>query len=306
VVGWRRWRWSISPPTRTSGAPSQRRCRAQHAITVVALATSEIELRAAKATIQLTALEIENRKVQLARLRRIQFGRLFEPLSREIEQLELRLDELETVKAEAASASANAGVPPPVREKRRPKRLPLPDHLPRHEVAHAAPHVDGCGVRRDDVGAWRGRTEVLEYVPSRFQVVRHVRPKLACQRCDAITQAPAPALPIPRGKAGPCLLAHVLVSQYSDHLPLYRQAEIFAREGVDIDRTTMADWVGQVSWLLQPLVERIRQHVFAADKIHANHAPMPVLAPGTGHRPPARRRPAGCGCTCATSAVGRA
>lgn len=253
------------------------------ATAVAELASTAAELRAAKATIQLTALEIEKLKVQLARLRRMQFGQSSERLTREIEQLELRLEELETVEAEATSASADAGVAPPAREKRKPKRLPLPDHLPRHEVVHAAPHADGCGECGGTMSALgEDVTEVLEYVPGRFQVVRHVRPKLACQRCDAITQAPAPALPIPRGKAGPGLLAHVLVSKYADHLPLYRQAEIYAREGVVLDRSTMADWVGQVSWLLQPLVEHIRAHVFAADKIHTDDTPVPVLAPGTG------------------------
>ncbi|KHL24984.1 transposase [Croceibacterium mercuriale] len=247
------------------------------------LASTAAELRAAKAAIQLTALEIEKLKVQLARLRRMQFGQSSERLSREIDQLELRLEDLEAIEAEAISASADAGIPPPAREKRQPKRLPLPDHLPRQEVVHAAPHADGCGACGGTMSALgEDVTEVLEYVPGRFQVVRHVRPKLACQRCDAITQASAPALPIPRGKAGPGLLAHVLVSKYADHLPLYRQAEIYAREGVDLDRSTMADWVGQVSWLLQPLVEHIRRHVFAADKIHTDDTPVPVLAPGSG------------------------
>ncbi len=125
-------------------------------------------------------------------------------------------------------------------------------------------------------------TEVLDYVPGRFHVLRHVRPKLTGERCDAIVQAPAPALPIPRGKAGAALLAHVLVSKYADYLPLYCQAEIHARDGVDLDRSTMADWVGRVSWLLQPLVERIRDHVFAAAKIHTDDTPVPVLAPGSG------------------------
>src|SRR5215207_6449803 len=165
--------------------------QAQHAATVTALATSQAELRAAKATIQLTTLEIEKLKVQLARLRRMQFGQSSERLTREIEQLELKLEELEAVEAEATSAAADVGVAPPAREKRKPKRRPLPDHLPRHEVVHAAPHADGCGACGGTMSALgEDVTEVLEYVPGRFQVVRHVRPKLACQRCDAITQAP--------------------------------------------------------------------------------------------------------------------
>ena len=97
---------------------------------------------------------------------------------------------------------------------------------------------------------WRRRHRVLDYVPGRFRVIRHVRPKYACRRCDAITQAPAPALPTPRGRAAPGMLAHLLVSKYCDHLPLYRQSQIYARDGLDLDRSTLSDWVGQAVWLL--------------------------------------------------------
>lgn len=116
-------------------------------------------------------------------------------------------------------------------------------------------------------------TEVLDYVPGHFQVVRHVRPKYACTACDAITQAPAPAMPTPRGRATPATLAHLLVSKYCDHLPLYRQSEIYAREGLELDRSTLGDWVGQAAWLLDPVVAKIRQHVFAAEKIHGRACP---------------------------------
>lgn len=124
--------------------------------------------------------------------------------------------------------------------------------------------------------------EVLEYVPSRFKVIRHVRPKYGCASCQRIVQAPAPTRPIARGLAGPGLLAHVLVSKYSDHLPLYRQSEIYAREGLDLDRSTLADWVGGASGLLAPLVERLKAHVLGADKLHADDTPVPVLSPGSG------------------------
>jgi len=124
-------------------------------------------------------------------------------------------------------------------------------------------------------------TEVLEYVPGRFRVVRHVRPKLACTCCDVISQAPAPSLPVPRGRAGPGLLAHAVVSEFPDHLPLYRQSQIYAREGVELSRSTMADMLGQISWLLQPLVDRIADHVMASVKLHGDDTPVPVLAPGT-------------------------
>ena len=125
-------------------------------------------------------------------------------------------------------------------------------------------------------------TEVLDYVPGHFQVIRHIRPKYACTACDAITQAPAPAMPTPRGRATSGTLAHLLVAKYCDHLPLYRQSEIYAREGLELDRSTLCDWVGQAAWLLDPVVAAIRQHVFAAEKIHGDDTTVPVLAPGLG------------------------
>jgi transposase len=123
---------------------------------------------------------------------------------------------------------------------------------------------------------------MLEYVPSRFKVIRHVRPKLSCASCEKIVQAPAPSRPIERGIPGPALLAHVLVSKYCDHLPLYRQSQIYAREGVELDRATLADWVGSAARLLDPLVESIEQHVMRATKLHADDTPVPVLSPGNG------------------------
>src|SRR5690348_3599490 len=129
---------------------------------------------------------------------------------------------------------------------------------------------------------------MLEYVPARFKVVRHVRPKLSCTRCDTIVQAEAPSRPIARGLAGPGLLAHVLVSKYADHLPLYRQSEIYAREGVELDRSTLADWVGATSELLKPLNEALRRYVMSARKLHADDTPVPVLSPGQGRTKLAR------------------
>ena len=123
---------------------------------------------------------------------------------------------------------------------------------------------------------------MLELEPVRFKVIRHVRPKLACASCDTIVQAPAPTRPIERGMAGPGLLAHMLVSKYSDHLPLYRQAEIYAREGVELDRSLLAQWVGSASALLAPLTEALRAHVFSSDVVHTDDTPIPVLAPGNG------------------------
>jgi transposase len=165
---------------------------------------------------------------------------------------------------------------------KKPARRPLPVELPR-EVETIAPKQEACpdcgGKLRllgEDV------SEVLEYVPARFKVIRTVRPKLSCACCSRIVQEPAPHRPIERGLAGPGLLAHVLVSKYADHLPLYRQSEIYAREGIDIDRSTLADWVGGASRTLQPLVDELKKYVLSAEKLHGDDVPVPVLEPGNG------------------------
>src|SRR5580704_16729463 len=125
-------------------------------------------------------------------------------------------------------------------------------------------------------------TEMLEYVPARFKVIRTVRPKLSCAGCSRIVQAPAPNRPIDRGLAGPGLLAHVLVAKYADHLPLYRQSEIYRREGIELDRSTLADWVGGASRTLQPLVDELKKYVLSAEKLHGDDVPVPVLEAGNG------------------------
>lgn len=121
----------------------------------------------------------------------------------------------------------------------------------------------------------------MEYVPAHFKVVEHVRPKFSCRRCEAITQAPA-SLPIERGLFGPGLLAHLLVSKFDDHLPLYRQAEIFARSGMELNRSTLADQVGHTVRLLRPLIQAIETSVTGSSKLHADDTPVPVLSPGAG------------------------
>jgi transposase len=246
------------------------------------------ELKAAELAVQYKTLEIEKLKFQLAKLRRMQFGRSSERINRQIAQLELRLEELEAAQAEDA-AKAEAEIPGPAaapgRKRNKSARKPLPDHLPRREVVHQ-PAGDGactcpdCGRGMSKLG--EDVTEVLDYVPGHFQVIRHIRPKYACDACDAITQAPAPAMPTPRGRATPGMLAHLLTGKFGDHLPLYRQSEIYAREGLDLDRSTLSDWVGQAAWLLDPVVAAIQQHVFAAEKIHGDDTTVPVLAPGLG------------------------
>jgi transposase len=227
--------------------------------------------------------EIEHLQLLLAKLHRMQFGRKSEKLQRQIEQLELRLEELESNHREKeptpkltflpASATPTAA---------KPTRRALPDHLPRETRRHEpketiCPQCQG-ELRKlgEDV------SEVLEYVPASFRVIRHVRTKLSCTKCDCIVQAEAPSRPIERGMAGPGLLAHVLVSKYCDHQPLYRQSEIYARQGVELERSTLADWVGGASRLLDPLVDALRRYVISAGKLHADDTPVPVLAPGQG------------------------
>ncbi len=232
------------------------------------------------------AAEIERLRLLIARLQRLQFGRKSEKVERQIEQLQLQLDDLEESAAEKRER-AESTLPPPAaaifaRVTQKPGRRPLPDHLPRQTEIHQPEQKScpACGGELSKLG--ENVSEVLEYVPARFKVIRHVRPKLSCAKCDVIVQAAAPSRPIDRGLAGPGLLAHVLVSKYADHLPLYRQAEIYAREGVELERSTLADWVGATSQLLTPLHDALRQYVMRASKLHADDTPVPVLAPGTG------------------------
>jgi transposase len=226
--------------------------------------------------------EIEHLKLLIAKLRRMKFGRSSEKLDRQIEQLELRLEELQTSQAEKTAAHIAARPAFPNQPVKAPVRRSWPEHLPR-ETRKYVPQQKGCpdcGGQLKHLG--EDVSEILEYVQIRFKVIRQIRPKLACADCDRIVQAAAPSRAIERGMAGPGLLAHVLVSKYSDHLPLYRQSEIYAREGVELDRSTLADWVGGTSRLLAPLVEELRRHVMAGHKIHGDDTPVPVLEPGRG------------------------
>jgi transposase len=227
--------------------------------------------------------EIESLKLLVLKLKRMHFGPSSEKYDRDLQQLELRLEDLE---ANQAAAEPPPIVPATVAWKQiaplKPARRPLPAELPR-ETETIAPVQEACpdcggSLRRlgEDV------SETLEYVPARFKVIRTVRPKLSCAGCSRIVQAPAPNRPIDRGLAGPGLLAHVLVAKYADHLPLYRQSEIYRREGIELDRSTLADWVGGASRTLQPLVDALRKYVLGAEKLHGDDVPVPVLEPGNG------------------------
>ena len=201
--------------------------------------------------------EIAHLKLMIAKLQRLHFGRRAERFEGHVDQLNLLATTQPTPTIGSVAVDPGAARAEP----RIPVRKPLPAHLPREIQIHtpAGTCCPDCGGRLRPIG--EDVAEMLEYVPARFKVIRHVRPKLACGGCGRIVQADAPARPIARGMAGPGLLAHVLVSKYCDHLPLYRQSGIYAREDVDLSRSTLAGWVGECSTLLQPLVEAIRRHV---------------------------------------------
>ena len=244
---------------------------------------------------QLLTLLIEKLKLQmalgqpLARFKRTQFGSSSERYVGQLMQLELLVEDLEATQAPLSPFRETQPRPAPEIETIEsapttmipPLRRSLPAHLPRQSIEHTpACTCSTCGSDMTKIG--EDISEMLEYVPAAFKVIRHVRPKFACQTCQTIVQSPAPSRPIDRGLPGPGLLAHVLVGKYADHLPLYRQSEIYAREGVELERSTLADWVGKSAQLLTPLVEALRDYVLSADKLHADDTPVPVLQPGRG------------------------
>jgi transposase len=243
------------------------------------LAEREAELVTARAELTGAHLLIEQYKAQLHKLRRMKFGQSSEALDAQIHQLELRLEDLEEGAA-AQKTALTANRPRP--ERRPPVRRPLPEHLPREEIIHPAGDIcPGCGGTHlsklgEDV------TEVLEKVPARLKVIRHIRPKLSCRACETIIQAPAPDLPIEKGRPGAGLIANVVVAKYLDGLPLYRQSAILAREGIEIERATLADWVGHAAWWVSSLATMIGAYVIAAEIIHTDDTPIAVLAPGLG------------------------
>jgi transposase len=234
----------------------------------------------AEARARVLDLEIERIKLQLLRWNRERFGRSAER-GAQIAQLELTLADLEETAAAADVGAELKGRTTEVRgfTRKKPARRPLPEHLPRVRVVEPSPTACPCcgGALRklgEDI------TESLEHVPARWLVIQHVREKLSCRACETITQPPAPFHPIARGRAGPNLLAEVVFAKYGMHLPLNRQSARFAREGVEIDVSTLCGWVGAVSASLEPLVDLIKDHARAGPRIHADDTPVPVLAKG--------------------------
>lgn len=240
-----------------------------------------------------TKLKLHKAQLELALYRRHKFGARSEKLQ-DLGQLQLLVEDLEVEHQQLQEEDRRLRDKPeaPLADdgKTSKARKPLPEHLPREHVKHEPSQqrcsCEGCDGQLRYLG--EDASDVLEMVPARFKVIRHVRPKYACTKCDAIVQASAGSRPIERGIAGPGLLAHILVSKYADHLPLYRQSEIYARDGVELTRSTLAGMVGGCAALLQPLVEAIRRWVLAGEKLHGDDTPLPVLAPGNGKTKTAR------------------
>src|SRR5215813_6183985 len=220
--------------------------------------------------------EIDRLQLIIKQLQRAQFGRRSERI--DADQLALGLEDVETDKARAEATQK----PRAKSKDGQPRRKPLPDHLPREEVRIevGAAVCACCGGELHPIG--ESVSEMLDWVPAQFRVVRICRPKYGCRACGTVSQAPAPERPIAGGLATPALLAQVLVSKYCDHTPLYRQSQIFARLGVDLDRSTLAAWVGGACWWLDALYERLCANVFASDHLFADDTPVPVLDPGRG------------------------
>src|SRR3954449_5654362 len=254
---------------------------AQQNATIAAL---RIERDTVRSEHEAAQAEIEKLRLLIRQLQRNRFGRRSERL--DPDQLQLGLEDLEQTAAAAEAAqeeaAARSSTPRPPRVRRR-NLGALPAHLPRVEVL-----VDledkgcpCCGGAMHVIG--ESREEMLDIVPAMLRVRVIRRPRYGCRACEgAVVQAPAPERPISGGMATEALLAHVLVAKYGDFLPLYRQAQIFARQGVELDRSTLCDWVGRACWWLEPLWRLLQRHVMASTRIFADDTTLPVLDPGRG------------------------
>ncbi len=248
-----------------------------------ALAAEQRARREAEARASGAEAMVAHLKLLIAKLRHDRFGASSERGRKLLDQMELQLEELEAAASEdaaavtAAAEADRAGVRGLAR--RKPVRAPLPAHLPRERVVIPGPsECPCCGGKLAKLG--EDVTETLEVIPRRWKVVQTVREKLSCRACESITQPPAPFHPIARGRAGPNLLAMILEAKFGQHLPLNRQSEVYAREGIELDVSTLADWVGACTASLAPLLTLIRAHVMAAERIHGDDTTVPVLAKG--------------------------
>jgi transposase len=226
---------------------------------------------------------IAHLELEIEKLKRAIYGQRSERSARLLDQMELQLEELEAsattdeLMAEAAAAKTTRVT---AFARKRPARKPFPDHLPRERVIVPGPNSCPCcgGTRLSKLG--EDITETLEVIPRQWKVIQHVREKFSCRDCETIAQAPAPFHVIPRGWAGPSLLAMILFEKFGQHQPLNRQAERYAREGVPLSLSTLADQVGAACVVMQPIFERIAAHVFAGERLHADDTTVPVLAKG--------------------------
>lgn len=245
-------------------------------------AAAEDELMQTRAVVSASDAMIRHLQLQIAKLRREQYGHSAERHARLIEQLEMQLEDLETdlgqdrAKTDAAAAKTTVAA----FERRRPARKPFPDHLPRERVVVEAPTSCTCCGSGRIVKMGEDITETLEVIPRQWKVIQTVRAKFTCRDCEKISQPPAPFHPTPRGWAGPNLLAMVLFEKFGQHQPLNRQAERYAKEGVEISLSTLADQVGACTAALQPIHDLIRAHVLGAERLHADDTTVPLMAKG--------------------------
>ncbi len=245
-------------------------------------ATAEAELAQARTLASATEAVIKSLRLEIARLRREQYGKSSERRARLIDQLELQLEELEAAATEDAIRAEKAARTTRVRafDRRKPVRKPFPEHLPRERVVVEAPVACSCCGSSRIMKMGEDITETLEIVPRRWKVIQTVREKFACRDCERISQPPAPFHPTPRGWAGPNLLATILFEKFGQHQPLNRQAERYAREGVDLSLSTLADQVGACSIALEPIHALIRAHVLSGERLHGDDTTVPLLARG--------------------------
>jgi transposase len=236
--------------------------------------------------------ELALKIAELTLLKAKLYGQSSEKIKKKAVELEQQIEEDEAEIAEQTQSSEDEIVDAnqakveqankPETQKNKPKRKPLPEHLPRKEIVlNPDPICPTCGSTEfRTIG--HDEAEILEYIPASFVVIKTIRPRVACKICDTIVQAEVPGSTIDKGKAGPGLLAHILVQKYCNHLPFYRQSQMYAREDVELSRSTMASWAGQCARLLRPLIEVLRTEIFASSKLHADDTPIKVLAPGAG------------------------
>jgi transposase len=248
----------------------------QTALTAERVARQQAEARASGAEAMVAYL-----KLLIAKMKRERFGQSAERGRKLLDQMELQLEELEASATEDEIAVGTAEPDPTVHgfTRKRPVRGPLPAHLPRERVVVPAPSsCPCCGGELAKLG--EDVTETLEVVPRQWKVIQTVREKFTCRSCEKIAQPPAPFHVIARARAGASLLAMILYAKFGEHQPLNRQSETYAREGVELDVSTLADWVGACTASLAPLIELIRRHVLAAERLHGDDTTVPVLAKG--------------------------